>query len=241
LKRFSQSICLPVWIALGIWLLSFSQAVRAYFPLYDDLKNDFEKADAIVIGSVTKVERLRNFDTTSQPPRAGVCFLATLTTRKVLKGQVQSGSDILFYMGESQMIDKESTNFARPNSPQIWVCNDQRGWILQLDATYLLCLKPATKSRFDRVQHREDSEWRDTKSKPPVWEPQCFRGSIFEIIRHAVPEGENQPSKTSDKQAVKPTDEPAGETLRFRGAIRLLGSTAPAEDLDEFLKAHPIP
>jgi len=162
-----KRMCVAVCCILATTALP--RAAWAFLPwdcVYSEY--DFTGSDAVVIGRVTKVERVTTKQPFGEETRPQFCYIATITVGQVLRGPVKKDSDLFIHIGEYVQRTEDNTVPA-----QFGTCNTHRALPLQINSVYLLCLR-----RGEGHAPRELSRsWRRK-----LWAPNCCHYSIHEII-----------------------------------------------------------
>ncbi len=128
----------PGATALGLLaLIAAPRAAWAFLPVdchYSE--NDFSGAEAVVIGRVTKVERVTTKLPAGKETRLQFCYIATITVGRVLKGDVKNGSELYIYIGDYVQPAEDNTL-----PQQFSTCNTHGALPLEINNVYLLCLR----------------------------------------------------------------------------------------------------
>jgi len=161
-------------------VISAGQAALAFLPgecVSDSYKSDFKESPLIVIGRVTAIERYRH------PYRSGSdvkesFYLATITVGRTMKGDAKPGQEILFLMGFSHLRADDNLH-----SSILVVANTHAGWDLEIDNSYLICLRPSVYlSDRAHCEVRRDGAWQGTDlEKRDVWEPRSCHNSVHRV------------------------------------------------------------
>jgi len=128
---------------------------------------DFSSAEAVMIGRVTKVERVTTKLPVSEVTKLQFCYFATVTVGRVLRGDVKKDSDLCIYIGDYLQREED-------NTVPTWLgtCNTHGALPLQINNVYLLCLNRGP-------GHAPTELPRSWRRK--LWHPSCCHYSIHQI------------------------------------------------------------
>jgi hypothetical protein len=170
-------------IVLSITVFS-STSADAFTPIEcvdGQSVSDFAESPLIMIGRVVGIERFKS-EVSGHQPKEDYFYLATISIGKVLKGDAKADDNILFFMGFSYGAEGDNVRARR-----VVVANNHPGWPLEIDASYLICLRRSRyleQTEIASAKVLRDGEWQAVPKlkRKDIWEPRSCHASIHRII-----------------------------------------------------------